>query len=816
MNKRNVNIGSILQALRGDCRYIEKVQEIYRRISYEDIKKEKSRYFRLEEAKSFFIYLVLDCFKTSEQADIILCAWGLLKGYQYGKDLTQRRKYYLEQRENYNKEFIYKQPFNKLTVMQQKSRADALRIREDEICNDMGKFFDSISDKKSYIDQACRKYIMNLKESTHDPVLYPNPSYMVYARKTNRQIIYVNRARNLDFCGRENELKIIEENFLNNIQIQLICGMGGSGKTQLALQYLYLHKTEYNTIIWINAKSASSIIQECKWFLLESLEDNTSNIDCFSDKEIIVLFKRFINNSKSTLLVMDNVDYLNDESAEGVLQKQWFHDILTVNNCHIIVTTQCDRELIGTKRIRLDVFDPELSTNYLEIKTGLKVNDSCRLLVQELGYLPLALDYVSSYIAVNKISYDKYLELFINSSGLKLLNLKSYSEKTILQTFRITLNRLKESNCTEYNTIEELLKVCAFFGEDYLPLESFLDDLKFREKQRIKCVIECSKNGKSCIIETIDINNGNKVELYNYINYLGNGRFAKTRITAKTLPKDYYKGKVIIEERSPLLVALDNELSRHELIRKLTDYSLINWDGEKLIMHQLLRKIIVESTSPYEQSWRHAEYSFSRISNLYSTYGDKELSKKYQEYDLCDYLYHINSTFHFINTDAAADYILILRYSAFQPRILNRIIPFGNEELIKASKSIHERMTRLFYQVEIKFDFPKSILEEETIFWKEISSMLGRSIVYRDYKNESTAERAQNVEKNHIKIVTSINDYNLNEYAYYFIDILLEGDYQSTIKQLEYYLYSNEDRWYSIALPKGITLTNQDLDELHP
>jgi hypothetical protein len=38
----------------------------------------------------------------------------------------------------------------------------------------------------------------------------------------------------------------------------LLCGIGGSGKTQLVLQYIEQHKTDYNAIIWINASTKES------------------------------------------------------------------------------------------------------------------------------------------------------------------------------------------------------------------------------------------------------------------------------------------------------------------------------------------------------------------------------------------------------------------------------------------------------------------------------------------------------------------------------------------------------------------------------
>ena len=62
--------------------------------------------------------------------------------------------------------------------------------------------------------------------------------------------------QNRFFYGREDELSEIAERFLNGASVQGLFGMGGVGKTQIALQYAHIHQADYDFIWWINAENS--------------------------------------------------------------------------------------------------------------------------------------------------------------------------------------------------------------------------------------------------------------------------------------------------------------------------------------------------------------------------------------------------------------------------------------------------------------------------------------------------------------------------------------------------------------------------------
>ncbi len=66
------------------------------------------------------------------------------------------------------------------------------------------------------------------------------------------------------FCGRVNELQLLTDTLDPKKPGQkgiVLCGIGGSGKTQLVLRYIEQQKQSYTAIIWINASTLQNTKQ---------------------------------------------------------------------------------------------------------------------------------------------------------------------------------------------------------------------------------------------------------------------------------------------------------------------------------------------------------------------------------------------------------------------------------------------------------------------------------------------------------------------------------------------------------------------------
>ena len=73
--------------------------------------------------------------------------------------------------------------------------------------------------------------------------------------------------KNMNFTGRNGELAEIHEVLhgpdapLLDQRIVVLHGLGGIGKTQLAIQYAYIHQKDYTSVWWVNASTTQTLSQ---------------------------------------------------------------------------------------------------------------------------------------------------------------------------------------------------------------------------------------------------------------------------------------------------------------------------------------------------------------------------------------------------------------------------------------------------------------------------------------------------------------------------------------------------------------------------
>ncbi len=118
--------------------------------------------------------------------------------------------------------------------------------------------------------------------------------------------------RNPFFTGRE-EILINLFQALNSskraalTQAKVISGLGGIGKTQIAVEYAYRYRENYSAVLWVIASSRDTLITE--FVLLAVLLDLPELHE--QDQEIVLTaVKRWLVARKNWLLILDNVEDL--------------------------------------------------------------------------------------------------------------------------------------------------------------------------------------------------------------------------------------------------------------------------------------------------------------------------------------------------------------------------------------------------------------------------------------------------------------------------------------------------------------------------
>jgi tetratricopeptide (TPR) repeat protein len=219
--------------------------------------------------------------------------------------------------------------------------------------------------------------------------------------------------RNEHFTGRQSLLAELREKLSDTAPNQFnhrvaLFGLGGTGKTQLALEYVYSHKHTYSGIYWISGISDATLLSGFQE--IASLTRCVGSEDLTTQPDSLVKKVRYwLNNQDNWLLVIDNVE--NTSLLDKYLPNRSLnqHTLLTLRNPNTI-----EIPAIGLK---VGVLDPDEAVQLLlrrcqitgpSVPTDHEQTEAAEI-VKELGYLPLAIDVAAAYIAEVAKDITKYL-----------------------------------------------------------------------------------------------------------------------------------------------------------------------------------------------------------------------------------------------------------------------------------------------------------------------------------------------------------------------------------------------------------------------
>lgn len=208
--------------------------------------------------------------------------------------------------------------------------------------------------------------------------------------------------RNPNFTGRRSLLTDLHD-ALNSGQYaaltQAITGLGGVGKTQLALEYVYSYINEYEIVWWLRSEEPSTLAAE---FADLALRLNLPEKDEANQEVLIEAVKKWLGQNRRWLLVFDNA--LDPKEIKSFLpQGAGGHVIITSRNP---VWGNLARSLKVTK------FERSESIEFLLKRTGQEDRKAANDLAEALGDLPLALEQAGAYIETTAKPLNEYLAAF--------------------------------------------------------------------------------------------------------------------------------------------------------------------------------------------------------------------------------------------------------------------------------------------------------------------------------------------------------------------------------------------------------------------
>jgi len=268
------------------------------------------------------------------------------------------------------------------------------------------------------------------------------------------KIFNVSHLRNPNFTGRVDLLDRLHDaldsgQYAAFTQTQAITGLGGVGKTQLALEYAYRHKADYKIIWWVKSEEPATLAADyadlaTKLGLppIENLPDAVDTV------------RSWLEKNDGWLLVFDNAQ--NFDALADYLPRTGTGDV---------IITSRDPNWGGTaQKLPVDVFSRDESIEFLRSRTGKE--DGAGALADALGNLPLALEQAGAYIEKTEITLADYLKRFQEHQKEVLKRGKPSSfPDTVATTWNMSFERVEK----ESSASADLLNLCAFLAPDNIP-----------------------------------------------------------------------------------------------------------------------------------------------------------------------------------------------------------------------------------------------------------------------------------------------------------------------------------------------------------
>ncbi|WP_422752376.1 FxSxx-COOH system tetratricopeptide repeat protein [Micromonospora sp. WMMD708] len=227
----------------------------------------------------------------------------------------------------------------------------------------------------------------------------PRPAADQPAAAADRPLSVWNlRTRDPNFAGRGSELAELRARLSSGgaASVQAIHGLGGVGKTQLALEYAYRHRADYDVVWWISAEQSGAIGEQ-----FSALGIALGVLDAQVDSVIAQSkVKEFLRSRDRWLLIFDNAERPDD-------LRPWLPD----GEGHVLVTSRTTAWGQLARTLELDVLPRTEAVELLTLRLARISAMEAGHLAEDLGDLPLALAQAASYLAEFGMSVTEYRQV---------------------------------------------------------------------------------------------------------------------------------------------------------------------------------------------------------------------------------------------------------------------------------------------------------------------------------------------------------------------------------------------------------------------
>ncbi|MBI5305052.1 MAG: toll/interleukin-1 receptor domain-containing protein [Chloroflexi bacterium] len=278
------------------------------------------------------------------------------------------------------------------------------------------------------------------------------------------------KPRNPNFTGRETELAQLHNALaatLTAALTQAIHGLGGVGKTQMAIEYAYRHAPEYDLVWWLRAETTMTLAAD---FAALAQPLNLPEKDERDQRIVMDAVRAHLRQTQRWLLIFDNANAPED-----------VRDFLPPGGGHVLITSRHSAWRALAAPLTVKPLPRDDAIAFLIKRSGLsplsakqtgegRGGGDAGKLADALGCLPLALTQAAAYIEASGTTFADYLRIFETHRAELLRDPKfkphDYPD-TVATTWTISFNAV----AAESPAALTLMNLCAFFAPDEIPLD---------------------------------------------------------------------------------------------------------------------------------------------------------------------------------------------------------------------------------------------------------------------------------------------------------------------------------------------------------
>ena len=264
-------------------------------------------------------------------------------------------------------------------------------------------------------------------------------------------------ARNPHFTGRTGMLEQLRARFQageRSLVVEALFGLGGVGKSQLAIEYAHRYGEHYTVVWWVDAEQPVLIPDQ-----LVSLAGRLGLPTHGNAADVVDHLLSELTNSRNWLLIFDNAGHPDDIARYR-----------PGGAGHLMVTSRFPGWGSLGGRLQVDVLTRSETMTLLQARIPEMSESMAQGLAAELGDLPLAAAQAAAYLEQSGMAPTDYLRRFRTHRDALLDkgDVVGYRRR-VDTTWDLSLERL----CATDPVAVELLEVGAFLAPEAIPLSWF-------------------------------------------------------------------------------------------------------------------------------------------------------------------------------------------------------------------------------------------------------------------------------------------------------------------------------------------------------